>query len=504
MSEITPSSPQPSCENAFEIAYNVLYLPIWTFGFGLFFIVFARYLKNKLMFTYYDNCNKRNAHFKYFIEVMVGPHTRSYQQKETSLILDFFDNSMSNIMTIQIFGRTIFRTNKNFLTRSNPRENLYLIKFVIYKKTPLKEIKCLKIAHTCGKPEALIFVYGVDLFDATNGERHFFPIPGPVKYRATHWAQASTYGQRNESNFRKLGCDSYDQLDLTPHLNYLDMLFLAYLLYGFIFMLCLYIHIELINSLIAHIILIGIISLCTVAITAYLYWRFIKSHVQNRNNQTYRWTLGRLFALGLILSSAFACWLIVYRKLIQLCLSEVKRFLPTPLWCSLIVTVILALIYYYFWRRKMKSDQIICEALETETLRSMKGKTSDNNADKLSVGSDQSTTIAKSPIKIDVNRQAASKQQIITDNHKLVEILKNVVATDPKPIKSAPALRETVKTVTTQTANVGKRTTKSNKRKQSPNNRKEDFFNEAIDRAYSSGSETYVKTRNPNSISQYV
>lgn len=451
--------PADQQSDSHQLVLLTLTVPLWTFITFYLLLLLIHYLRRIQHFTLYDKCTTRNAHFKYEFHLVVGKYTSNYNSLESHLIVDLLDSQLISTMTIQIPGYTIFSDSQAF-TYSHSRANLRCLKFTIYRRHPIKDVGCIRVAHSCANPDSRLFIYGINLNDSTNNENKFFPITSVVKYRGTQWALNTTFEPKNELSFAKLGCDCYDPFATSIWPTYVEILTLIFYLWCSV--LC-FGHLipvnSILNSIPVHAITVTFISGSSAVVIAFVYLKLIKVHIVDQHFETTMWSLLKTSVLILVTLLSFAFWLLSSNQM-KACVIPARSWMISSLSSGATLTIIFLLVYWIARRKKMMGDN---SALD-----------------------DSDNVLIK------------------TNSKPNMEFVKEGTATT---VKMQPTIvRKTSKgTKTAESGGSGRKKKSSDKKnKQKNSNSKQKGENETLETAFANSDSAYMKTKNRNSISQYV
>lgn len=443
------SSDCPSNEDSFEPVMLTLTLPLWTFIMFYLLIMLIHHLRRIQHFELYDKCTVKNAHFRYDFHILVGKHSINYNRFDSRLIVDLLDNQLISTMTIQVPGLTIFSDEHKFISK-HPRSNLRSISFTIYRRSPIKDVHCVRVAHSCSNPDSRIVVYGVDLYDATNGENKFFPITSLVKYRGTQWALVTTFEAKNDLSFQKLGTDTSDPFGYSIWPTYVELL--TILLYIWCATFC-FGHLipvkEILQSVPLHSVAILFITGCSAVVISFVYLKLIKTHITDEHFDSIWWMMLKYFTIALVMAISFSLWFLSIRQS-EKCLRDSMNWIISTLCCSTSLTLIFLVANYILKRKKMSSNQSLLDETNASLMR----------------------TNSKPSLEF-VNDTQIQQRKSRSD-----------------------------KTHTLKTSSKAKTSSKKKTDEQNRHRDKRDD-DETLDNAHGTGSK-YIKTKNRNSISQYV
>lgn len=346
------------CASSYELVLIALTFPLWSFAVLYAILMIIHYLRAKQYHYVYDKCSWRNAHFRYDFHMVIGKHSGNYSQYDSYAILDLLDNQLISNLTIQIPGATMFNDHQMFVYRHS-RDNLRCINFTIYRRHPIKDIKCIRIAHTCSNPDSRLYIYGLQIHDHTNSENRFFPIQSVVKYRGTQWALVTTFEPKPELNFKKLGVDCYDPLGFAFWPTYLEVL--TILLYIWCAAYC-FGHLmsvkEMFGNVPLHALTILFITATSAAVLCLVYLRFIKIHIVDNCHDSYWWLAGQVAFVLLVVFVSLGFWTLAVGES-KRCLNESIDWLISTGSCSAALTLLIIIVWYIAdWRRKSADRRV--------------------------------------------------------------------------------------------------------------------------------------------------
>lgn len=450
-------------QSGYEIALYTLTLPLWTLVVLYLLLMIIHHIRNRQHYYLFDRCNPKNAHFRYDFHIVVGKHTLNWMRYESMLIIDLLDTQLISTMTIQIPGGTIFNDHSVFM-HNHCRRNLRFVNFTIYRRAPIKDVKAIRVAHTCSNPDSRLFVYGVDLYDAINGETKFFPLNSLVKYRGTHWALNTTFEPKSELNFRKIGCDRIDPFGVSSWPSYVEIAtMLAYIWSASLFFGYLIPVKNISHSVPLHALAIIFIVGSSAALISAVYLYFIKRHTTDYHYESNWWQLLKILTIFLLNAVAVVFWMTAAHQL-EKCENEIQAWALSCVVAASILTLIMIFSYLIARKRKSSRDHV---ALVGQDATMMKTSSKQN------LEFTQDTLFGTYQTKA----QARSSQSKRTEATK----------TDEK------AGKQQVKK-------------KSEGRQRVENNQNNDDNDDNLETAFavSPHNSKYLKTKNRNSISQYV
>lgn len=448
-------------QSGYELALYTLTLPLWTFVVIYLLLIIIHHIRKRQHFYLYDRCNSKNAHFRYDFHIVVGRHTLNLIRYETMLIVDLLDNQLVSTMTIQIPGTTIFNDQSVFLS-NHCRRNLRFVNFTIYRRAPIKDVKAVRVAHTCSNPDSRILVYGIDLYDAINGETRFFPVSSLVKYRGTHWALNTTFEPKSDLNFRKIGCDCVDPFGISSWPSYVEIatmltyIWSASLLFGHLLPVKNISHSVPLHSL-AIVFIVG--SSAAVISAAYLY--LIKRHTTDYHYESSWWQLLKILAIFLLNAVALVFWLMATHQLNK-CLQDTQSWALSCVLTSTLISLVVVLAYLVARKRKSSKDHSLLVGQDATLMKT---------SSKQNLEFTQDTLFGTQQTKVQ-NRSTQSKR---TDD----------------------AAKVSVKQQTSKKKSEGRQKTEPAQNEEADEN---------LDIAFAAAphNSKYLKTKNRNSISQYV
>lgn len=381
------------CKNGNSTAYEsvliTLTFPLWTF-ITLSIILILIYVIRKLQSSIiYDKCNAKNSHFQYNFQIIVGKYTPNYTRLDSHLIIDLLDNQFIPTMTVQVPGTTVFNDSQ-ILTFRHPRDNLRCVNFTIYRKNPMKEVRAIRVAHNCNQTESRLQVYGINLYDTKNAENKFFPILSVIKYRGTQWALNTNFESKNDTNFKKLGCEPHDPFGVSNWPTYAEIILMIF----YIWCACLcfghLIPVEsIISSVTLHAFTILFISGTSAVVIGIVYLRLIKNHIIGNHHESTFWCVVQVFVFSLVTILSFAFWSLATSQLYA-CRTQSINWIISCVSSALILTTILLVIYFLFRLRRGKqdntaldeSDNILSQSLNKKKSSATKEKKPNNSKDK--------------------------------------------------------------------------------------------------------------------------
>lgn len=453
------------CPQHPELVLLTLTIPLWTFVTMYLLIALIHYLRRAQYFILYDKCTYKNAHFRYDFHLVIGRYSNNYNKIDSHLIVDLLDSQLISTMTLQVPGSTIFNDNQPFMYRHS-RPDLRCVSFSIYRRHPLKDVKCIRIAHGCVNSESRLFVYGLNLVDVTNGENKFFPVTSVVKYRGTQWALTTSFEPKNDTSFSKLGCACYDPFETSRWPTYMELLILIFYIWSAVLCFGSLISITaILNSVTLHALTVSFIVGSSAVVLGFVYLRFLKQHIVDTHYDSSIWCILAHLFLAIITGLSLVFWSIALKK--ESCAASASEWAKSSISSATILSFLILTAYYVAQRRRTSNDSTTLEAYENNLIKT----NSRNN--------------------VDFVRETGGLNC-------------NLFRTQPNPPTVLPMTsKKTVKAA--KPANSGSRDKKGSVNKAGkPNSGKKKDNEETLDNAFNSDNNAYIKTKNRNSISQYV
>ena len=433
------------------------------------------YLRRLQYFKLYDRCTTRNAHFTYEFHIVIGRHTANYGRLDSHLIVDLLDNQLISTMTIQIPGSTIFSENQVFMFRHS-RENLRCVRFTIYRRHPIKDVRSVRVAHSCGNLDSRLFVYGINLYDATNGENRFFPITTLVKYRGTQWALNTTFEPKSDTNFVKLGCDCYDPYSLSIWPTHIEMLIFVFYIWCSVLCFGHLISASSIGDNVAlHALTITFTSGTSAIVIGFVYLRLIKIHIIDQHYESNMWCLLRWLVITIVIALCLAFWRLALDQT-GACSQQSFDWMVSSLCSASLLTVAFSIAYLFVKRKRVLSDSLALEESENNLMKT-------NSKPGIEF-------VREGSIGLFVHKGLVAQP----NDHQVNASKKNSSGKSSKTAGSGNS-KASASGKRTQTK---KKNSESKQRKDIKNPNTEDTLENAF------ANSAYMKTKNRNSISQYV
>lgn len=474
---------------AFEPVLITLTLPFWTFITLCLLLLLIHYIRRVQYTSIYDKCNTKNAHFQYNFHIVIGRHTPNYSRLESHLIIDLLDNQSIPTMTIQIPGATLFNDSQ-ILTYRHSRQNLRSVNFTIYRRHPIKDVRCIRVAHNCNNSDSRLFIYGINFYDATNVENKFFPVLSVVKYRGTQWALNTTFESKNDMNFRKLGCDCYDPFSVTNWPTCAEIILIVFYLWCACLCFGSIIPVSaILSSVTLHALTVSFIAGTSTVVIGLVYLRLIKNHIVDSHYESNFWFILQVLVFCLVLALSIAFWSLSSSQL-NACRVQSIDWISSCVSSATILTALLLIIYTLLRLRRRKQDNTALEESDNMLLKT-------NSRPNLEFVREQNSFLSlfqrSTP-------NATQQQQQLLDSKKTMQLQKSSQTRASTGSGGSTATKTSAGSVQTKRSASYTKKTSAGKDRKAPNNN--DKKEETLDNAFSSGA--YMKTKNRNSISQYV
>lgn len=464
---------------SYESVMLTLSVPLWTILIFYLLIFLIYYLRRIQYFQLYDKCLPRNAHFRYDFHIITGKYSLNYNKLDSLIILDLLDREMVSTMTIQIPGTTIFNDNQVFVYKHS-QPNLRCVKFSIYRRQPIKDVKTIRIAHNCSQADSRIYIYAVNLYDSANGENRFFPITSVVRYRGTQWALQTTFEPKNEMSFKQIGASCYDPFGYSHCPTVLETLTILLYIWcaSFCFGHLIGVH-EILDSVSLHALTILFLTGTSAAVICFVHLYLIKSHIVDLHYDTIWLEICQWLSLFVVVVISICFWILATNQTNQ-CWAETRDWIASTLSSASLLSLGIMVAYWIFNQRRYSKDKQALD--ETDAIL-----TKTNSKTQLEFVTEPTTGISLCCKPRVANNTAAKRPS---------ETASKTNKTTASDSRSAP---KNVVGRSGQQASGGKNKSKENiaQRTTDSGGKKED---ETLDNAYG----RYIKTRNRNSISQYV
>lgn len=447
-----------------QIVDLVLTLPFWTIITIYLLIWLVRYLRSIQYPKFYDKCAPKRAHFGYEFLVVVGKQSVNFNPIDANIILDLLDSHSISLITIQLPCSSLFKDN-DAIPCSSWNGSIYKISFIMYRRHPIKEIKYIRIAHSSCEVDSRILIYGVQIQDFTTRETKFYPVNTVIRHRGTSQALTTAYDMKPDSSFNQIGANLYDPMDHPTLPTYVDLLCILIYVWTSVFFFTYLIPMDAVGS--SHAsqgAMVFLISGSSSIIISFVYIRIIKRNMADPNHETSIWTTVYYVFIFLILSVCISLCILASKVLgldnSQKVLWEIN---------SVSVGLILSLLFVLAFYLGMKFILMKSKALLTETEANL--------------------------------MKTNSKTGIEFTNKPLFHSLKVTQGqSQPQNSLSKKQVYKTAKSVSESKGR--KRTTPAKSKREDP---KKDDAKKDDDTLEDPKSETmYIKTKNRNSISQYI
>lgn len=345
-------------EYSYSLALICLTLPMWTLIIIYTLLIIIHYVRRVQYYYLYDRCNPSNAHFRYDFNIAIGKHSVNFLKYEALLIIDLLDAQLISSLTIQIPGTTIFNDQLIFM-HNHCRKNLRYVRFTIYRRAPIKDVKSVRIAHSCSSQDSRIFVYGINLYDRINGENKFFPISSLVKYRGTQWALNTSFEPKNDLNFKKIGCDCVDPYGVSPWPSYVEIVTIMTFIWCACLSLGYLVPVKLLsNNIPLHSISLAFIVAAMASLISAAHLFGIKRHIDDHHYETFYWYLLKIFMVLLVNIISFSIWIIAFRQL-DIGDMGTKKWAWSCLIAASVLCILTIAIYLMARKRKSSLDETL-------------------------------------------------------------------------------------------------------------------------------------------------
>lgn len=454
-------------EKPFDLVIITLTLPLWTFITLNLLLLLVHYLRSLQYFKLFDKCIKKNAHFRYDFHVIVGKYSINFNCTDSLIIIDLLDNQLISCMTLQVPTATIFNDSSVF-TYSHSRRNLRVITFTIYRRHPIRDIKSIRVAHSCNSQDSRLMIHGVNFYDVTNSENKFFPITSIVKNRGTQWALNTTFEAKNEMSFSQLGCEVYDPFGITIWPTYAELINLIFFIWCSILFFGYLIPVNVFNSsILLHSLTISVISIALAAFICVIHFYLVKSHIVDRRYDTEQWFFMKAIYMVIVMMVSLIFWSVATSQT-KACKEVSMKWIFSSLASALAASIIVLSTHYLSRCRKTAIDQTILNDGESLLMKT-------NSITNIEFTSED-TKIQTTP------PHTAKKSSAQKSSGKI-------------------AFKNPPKVSSKRQANSKKSNTKTDKRNKKDNHNNNE---ETLDNHETNSDSAYMKTKNRNSISQYV
>lgn len=478
----TRSSDCPEDETAFTEVILTLTIPLWSFVTIYLLLLLIHYLRRIQHYKLYDRCTPKNAHFRYDFHSVIGKHSTNYTTQESHLILDLLDNQLVSTMTVQVPGTTIFNDCQVF-TYNHSRPNMRCISFSIYRRHPIKDVRCIRLAHSCSNLDSRLFVYGVNFYDATNAENKFFPITSVVKYRGTQWALNTTFEPKNETNFAKMGCACYDPFGTTVWPTHMELLILFFYIWCSILCFGHLISVEALwNSVTLHAFTVGLIAASSATFIGLIYIRLIKTHIVDQHYESILWLVVKCCAISALVIISIVYWSLATGQ-INRCKQQSIDWMVSSISSATILTLIVGLSHILIRRKKMINDDISLQESDNILMKT---------------NSKKNIEFAKDTTVFNILFHKAQPNPTTQQQSNQLQAAKDGMKSGGKKTGSDGSANAKQN----DTGRKGSIKKKSIDRRQKNENKVAN--EETLDNAFENSDAAYMKTKNRNSISQYV
>lgn len=357
-----------SCDRAHTYVIITLTFPVWTFITLSLAILLIQYLRRIQYYHLYDKCTPKNAHFRYDFHMVIGRQSLNYNKTESYIIIDLLDKDQVSTMTFQIPGHCAFNDQNVFLYRHS-RPNLRCVAFSIYRRHPIKDVKSVRIAHSCGLPDSRLFVHGINLYDASSAEDKFFPISSSVKYRGTQWALNTTFEPKPDGNFTKIGAMCYDPFGISCWPTYFETLLLIFYIWAAVLCFGHLISVQnVLDNIALHALTVIFIVLSSAIFISLIYLRLVKIHIIDQHYNTVYTQVVKFVFITVVFCLSFAFWALTIGQMDE-CLDVSLRWIYSSLASGFTLTLTLFIAAYIAGRRKVSKDNALLEESEDALIK---------------------------------------------------------------------------------------------------------------------------------------
>lgn len=444
-----------------QLVLLTITLPLWSIGTIYLLILLICYLRSILYFRFYDKCTNKNAHFRYDFTAIFGKYSNNFNPVDANVMIDLLDNQSISVMTIQVPVSTILSDKDAYLCRRSTA-HLQRVVFSVYRKNPLKEVKSIRVAHSSPESDAKIIIYGLQIKDSANKETKFFPITSVVRHRGSHWALNTTFESKIDTGFNKMGVDQYDMFEHAVWPTSQEIVYLLLYIWSSVFFFAYLISIETVGSQVTHGVTIFITSCVTAFIIGFVYLKIIKPNANDSTPESNTWQYISLFYIDLI---------VIISVVFCVFASKISQYRDPYHWIINTTVVSLTL-----------TSLIILIFVIALNLRSIKNRSvlRETDAGLMKAGSGLAADFVDTP------------------NNPAPKAI-------PQPLDQNSANSQSAKKAITKSIKTSSAKGSRNKKKSPMKTKREKkaaIEDDAIDSNKSEG--MYIKTKNRNSISQYV
>lgn len=260
------------------------------------------------------------------------------------------------------------------------------------------------------------------------------------------------------TNFKKPSFVWYDPSSISNWPTYTEILLIIFYLWCAALCFGYLIPVKaLLSSVTLHAFTVSFISWTSAVVISFVYLRLIKYHIVDQHYKSNFWRLVQGFMFCLIMVLSFGFWSLSTGQL-NACRKQSIEWLISCVSSGAILTAILFITYFFFKYRKQRQDEAALNEGDANLMR-----TNDH-----------------------LRQQPADKRDPMA--HKSNQTKAGAGSSGSGPRKSAPH---------------GKKKPSESKEK-GTNKEKKDRTDDTLDNGYVNSSGVYIKTKNRNSISQYI
>lgn len=300
-----------------------------------------------------------------------------------------------------------------------------------------------------------------------------------IKYRGTQWALLTTFEPKNETSFSKMGVDCYDPFGYSFWPTYFEMLTIIFYIWCATFCFGHLISVTEIGANVTlHIVVIAFIVASTAAAICFVYLYLVKRHLVDQHYDSVWWLLLQDLVILFVIALSVGLWYLATKQT-QKCKSAALDWLVSTLTCATILTLFFIFVYLILWFRKQKNDRINFAETDSALAKTSSKQNLEFSMDPMpSLWCGRTSAPPPAPIQATNSKRAGSK---------LGKNPTGKSGTRTSQTKPPPSNSKTQKVQQYKTAETNAPTAPE----------------ETLDNPF--GQETkYIKTKNRNSISQYV
>lgn len=358
----------PAIQDHYTLVLIIITFPLWTFFTVATIILLIHYVRGLQHTKLYDKCTERNALFIYHFHIVVGRHSVNYNASDAVLFIDLLDHASVSSVTIQINGYSIYGPQAPF-TYKHSRSGLNCVRFSLYRRHPIKDVRSIRAAHNCSNHESRLFVYGMNMFDNTSKENKFFPITTLVKHRTTNWALNTTFEHKSDQNFQTLGAQCHDPFAVSTWPTYMEVfIVLLFVCATSAFLAASISFTGALESVTLHAFVIICLVGPVAAFLVFVYERFIKINVVDEHYATCLWATIKNFyvIIVLILSLTFYVFVAVQ---IEHCGQPALDWSKSTGWASAILAAGLIALYMWLQKKRIAREELTLQENDTALMK---------------------------------------------------------------------------------------------------------------------------------------